>query len=600
MKGRDGPAFYKNEQLFFANLYRRKNKMKSGTSKSSNPLLTLHRFFISALTFPTAIKSVLFFTMISFIILSCSNVENSNKGQDVVYLTPETLCGTVQFTDGCSSQLDTLISFGIALIHHMTWENAEYTFDKVIEIDPDCFWGYWGKAMTYIHPVWPDVPSEDEMTRGWILAQTALNLASTMKEKLYGTALASYYEKGKEKTEHERLTTYKNAWRQASQQLPEDIEARLFHVLTRLATVSPDDKSYTEQIDCGAIAEKVLEEIPDHPGGYHYAIHAYDFPPLAIDALRIARGYSKIAPEIPHALHMPTHIFTRLGKWDECIELNLRSSASAWKFPVNGGISAQYFHALDYLVYAYLQKSGYHEVEGIAAVIDTLGNNFQVHSATAYMLAAIRGRMALEYQQWTDAANLSTEYQSKFPWEKYPQYEALIYFAKGIGGGRSGNPEIAKLAFEKLESLQGILGNSRANQYWIAQMEVQKTVVKAWQIFAEKNTEKAKEVMFLAAELEEATEKNPVTPGELLPVREMLGDMLLEMGLPQDALEQYRLALEDNPNRFNSIYECGIAAEKIGKEKIAKQYFTALLKLNGSANLMRDRLIYASNRVKEI
>ncbi len=573
--------------------------MKPGISKRNSALLSIDRFLISNLTSPKIIKSVLFISIVSFFMLSCSNEKSSGNNQ-VVYLTPEILCGTVQFTDGCSPQLDTLISFGIALIHHMTFENAEYTFDNVIEIDPDCFWGQWGKAMTYIHPLWPDVPSEDEMTRGWIFAQTALNLASTMKEKLYGTALASYYEKGKEKTEYERLVAYKNAWRQASQQLPDDIEARLFHVLTRLATVSPDDKSYTEQREAGAIAEKVLEEIPDHPGGYHYAIHAYDFPPLANDALRVARGYSEIAPEIPHALHMPTHIFTRLGKWDESIGLNLRSAAAAWKFPVNGNISAQYFHAIDYLVYAYLQKSEYDKVEDIAASIDNLSGELQVSSATAYALAAIKGRIALEYQQWTDAANLLTEYQSKFPWENYPQYEALVFFARGIGGGRSGNSEIAKLSFEKLESLQNILGDSRAGQYWIGQMEVQKTVVKAWQMYAENNMEKAKEIMFLAAELESATEKNPVTPGQLLPVREMLGDLLLEMGLPEDALEQYRLTLENNPNRFNSIYGCGIAAEQIGEINLAKEYFNSLIELNGSSDLTRDRLVYASNVVNGI
>jgi tetratricopeptide (TPR) repeat protein len=545
----------------------------------------------------TRLTLLIFIT--GLIMLSCSDDKVSEQSQ-TIYLTPEVLCGTVQFSDGCSPQLDTLISFGIALIHHMTYENAEYTFNRVIEIDPDCFWGHWGKAMTFIHPVWPDVPSDERMDRGWLLSQTALGIAKTEKEKLYGAALASYYEGAEEKTEYERLVIYKNAWKQASEQLPDDIEARLFHVLTRIATISPDDKSFTEQREAGAIAEQVLEEIPDHPGGYHYAIHAYDYPPLAFDALRVARGYSKIAPEIPHALHMPTHIFTRLGKWDECIDLNLRSAAAAWKFPVNGQISAQYFHALDYLVYAYLQKSGYREVEKITARIDTLSVGFQVHAATAYMLAALKGRIALEYQQWTDAANLSTEYRSKLAWEKFPQYEALVYFAKGIGGGRSGNSGISKLSFEKLDALQNALGDSRANQYWKGQIEVQKTVVKAWQMYAEKDMEKAKEIMFLAAELEDATEKSPVTPGELLPVREMLGDLLLEMKLPEEALEQYMLSLEDNPNRFNSLYGCGIASEQLGDEDKASDYFKTLIEISGNSNLNRERLVYASNVINEI
>jgi tetratricopeptide (TPR) repeat protein len=573
--------------------------MMPGRFKSNVAQLSVDRFLISKLTLSPIIRSLVLLSLLILFIISCSNEKSSGDNQNV-YLTPEVLCGTVQFTDGCSPQLDSLISFGFALIHHMTFIDAEYTFSKVIEIDPDCFWGHWGKAMTYIHPLWPDVPTEDRMTRGWILAQTALNLASTIKEKLYGTALASYYEKGKEKTEYERLTAYKNAWRQANEQLPGDIEARLFYVLTRLATVSPDDKSYAEQRDAGAIAEKVLEEIPDHPGGFHYAIHAYDFPPLAMDALRVARGYSEIAPEIPHALHMPTHIFTRLGKWDESIDLNLRSAAAAWRLPVNGQISAHYFHALDYLVYAYLQQSEYDKVEAIATSIDALSEDFQVHTATAYALAAIKGRMALEYQRWTDAGNLLLEYESNVPWEKYPQYEALVYFAQGIGGGRSSNPEIARLSFEKLEALQNVLGDSRASQYWKVQIEVQKTVVKAWQMYAEKDMEKAKEIMFRAAELEDATEKNPVTPGQLLPVREMLGDLLLEMGLPEDALEQYRLALENSPNRFNSIYGCGIAAQQLGETNTAEEYFKSLLELNRSSDLTRDRLVYASNVVNGI
>jgi tetratricopeptide (TPR) repeat protein len=297
---------------------------------------------------------------------------------------------------------------------------------------------------------------------------------------------------------------------------------------------------------------------------------------------------------------MPTHIFTRLGKWQESIDLNVRSAAAAWRLPVNGQISLHYFHALDYLAYAHLQQSEYDKVEAITTTIDTLSNVFQVHPATAYALAAIKGRMALEYQQWTDAANISLEYESKVPWDKFPQYESLVYFAKGIGGGRSGNSEIAKLSYEKLESLQNSLGDSRASQYWIAQIEVQKTVIKAWQKYAEKDMEKAKEIMFLAAELEDATEKNPVTPGELLPVREMLGDLLLEMNQPDEALLQYELSLTTSPNRFNSLYGAGKSAELIGDKEKARDYFTTLIELSGGSDLSRERLQYASNIINEL
>jgi tetratricopeptide (TPR) repeat protein len=553
---------------------------------------------LTVLSHKAVASSALLIFFIGILIISCSDEKVSE--QQSIYLTSDVLCGTVQFSDGCSPQLDSLISFGFALIHHMTYDDAEYTFNKVIDMDKDCFWGHWGKAMTYIHPLWPDVPGEDRMEMGWVLSQTALGLAKTEKEKLYSTALASYYNNWRNNTEQDRLTAFKMGWMQAQEQLPGDLEAQLFHVLTMLATVSPNDKSYDVQREAGAIAEKSLETIPDHPGGFHYAIHAYDFPPLATDALRVARGYSEIAPEIPHALHMPTHIFTRLGKWDESIELNLRSAAAAWRLPINGQISTHYFHALDYLVYAYLQQSGYDEVEVLAATIDTLSAPFQVHPATAYALAAIKGRLALEYQQWTDAANLLLEYQSKVPWEKYPQYEALIYFAKGIGGSRSGSPGIAQLAYDKLEELQEKLVDPKASAYWVGKIEVQKTAVKAWQLFAQGNLEKALETMTLAVELEDATEKNPVTPGELLPVREMLGDMLLEVDRPDKALVQYELALENSPNRFNSLYGAGRSAELIGDKNKATDFFTRLLKISGSADLSRERLAHASNVVNGI
>ncbi|HEY6627103.1 MAG TPA: hypothetical protein VIZ21_09120, partial [Ignavibacteriaceae bacterium] len=305
---------------------------------------------------------------ISFLIsLSCTDqkVPETQK----TYLTPDILCGTVQFSDGCSPKLDTLIAFGIALTHHMTYDDAEYTFNKVIEMDPDCFWGYWGKAMTYIHPLWPDIPDDKTLNAGFALSQNALKLAETEKEKLYGAAVASFYEDGLNKSEPERLEAFRVGWKTAADEMPEDIEAKMFSVLSMLATVSPTDKSYKIQIEAGALAESVLKIIPDHPAGFHYAIHAYDYPPLAPNAIRVAREYYKLAPEVPHALHMPTHIFTRLGYWQESIDLNLRSAEAAWKMPVDGQLSNHYFHALDYTVYAYLQQSQYDKAKEISDLL---------------------------------------------------------------------------------------------------------------------------------------------------------------------------------------------------------------------------------------
>ena len=535
--------------------------------------------------------------ILSFFFISCSDQKVSDTQR--AYLTPETMCGTVQFSDGCSPKLDTLIGFGIALIHHMTYEDAEYTFNKVIEMDPDCFWGYWGKAMTYIHPLWPDIPDEKMLNDGFVLSQNALKLAETEKEKLYGMAVASFFEDGVNKTEPERLVAFNDGWQLARKELPEDIEAKMFSVLSMLATVSPNDKSYKIQLEAGAICEEVMKIYPDHPAAFHYAIHAYDYPPLAQNAIRVAREYYTIAPEIPHALHMPTHIFTRLGYWQESIDLNLRAATAAWNLPDGKQISNHYFHALDYLVYAYLQRSEYEKAKEIAALLDTLNGPFQTLPQIAYSMAAIPGRIDLEYQNWKDAANLSLIHPD-FPWNKFPQYEALIYYAKGIGAGRIKNIEITKQSLKRLQELQNTFTDLESNKYWINQMEIQKKVVEAWKYYAQNEMEKSLETMIEAADLEDATEKNPVTPGALLPAREMLGDLLLEMNRPKEALEQYELSLKHNPNRFNSLYGAGKSAELSGDIKKAKFYLSELLKLDKDPNSNRPQTVYAKNSVGNV
>jgi tetratricopeptide (TPR) repeat protein len=527
--------------------------------------------------------------------ISCSDQKVSNTQK--TYLTPDIMCGTVQFSDGCSPKLDTLIAFGIALIHHMTYDDAEYTFNKVIELDKDCFWGYWGKAMTLIHPLWPDIPDEKTLNDGFALCQNALKLAETEKEKLYGAAVASFFEDGVNKTEPERLEAFRIGWKTASEQLPDDIEAKMFSVLSMLATVNPTDKSYKEQIEAGAICEEVMKIIPDHPAAFHYAIHAYDYPPLALNAIRVAREYYMLAPEVPHALHMPTHIFTRLGYWQESIDLNLRSAAAAWKMPVNGQISNHYFHALDYAVYAYLQLSQFEKAKEISTLLDTLHGSFQLLPQIAYSLAAIPGRMALEYQNWSEAAHISLSHLN-FPWEKFPQYEALIYYARGIGAGRIKNLEITKQSIQKLEELQKTFTDVESNRYWINQIEIQKKVVKAWELYTQNEMEKSLEMMIVAADLEDATEKNPVTPGALLPAREMLGDLYMELNRPKDALIQYELSLKKNPNRFNSIFGAGRSAELIGDKKKTEYYYNQLLKLNNSST--RQQIVHAKSLATHI
>ncbi len=514
-----------------------------------------------------------------------------------VYLTPDIMCGTVQFTDGCGPAVDSLIAFGLALIHHMTYDDAEMVFKQVVDKDPDCFWGHWGKAMTFIHPLWPDQPSEDKLKRGWKMARRALALAQKENEKFYGQALAAYYENGLEKTEKERLIAYQAGWKNAYDSLSNDLEAQAFYALTCLSTVSPSDKTYEVQKMAGALAENILETIPDHPGGFHYAIHAYDFPPLANMAIRVANNYSKIAPEIPHALHMPTHIFTRLGYWKESIGLNERSAKAAWRAPAGENVSLHYMHALDYLVHARMQMAETSIAEKIYKDLDKLKGPFQVHAGSAYAFASIPGRLAIENREWEKAAKLDVMHRNNFPWEKFPQFEAITHFVKGIGAGRSNQPEKAKQAAEKIAQLQTTFGNTPSKSYWYNQMEIQKTAVQAWQQYAEGEKFQAIQTMQLAADMESKTEKNPITPGEVIQVREMLGDLYLEMDQPAKALQAYKSALAHSPNRFNVLYGAGKAAELAGEKEKAKTYFSKMVEQQGTEASKREQLAYAKKAI---
>jgi tetratricopeptide (TPR) repeat protein len=540
-------------------------------------------------------KLSFFFTFISFsFFISCSDKETDNR----TYLQPGIMCGTVQFTDGCSPKTDSLIRFGITLIHHMTYEDAAHTFDIIMKKDPDCFWGPWGKAMTYIHPLWPEIPTPEDMEKGYVLSDKAMKLAKKDKEKLYGATVVAYFTKGP-KTKAERLVDMEKAWATAHTQLPDDIEAALFHGLFQLSTVSPTNKSYVIQREVGAMAEQILEKYPDHPGAFHYAIHAYDVPPLASKALELARNYGKIAPEVPHALHMPTHIFTRLGLWQESIDWNKKSLAAVMKFPTEGMVSPQAFHAMDYLLYAYLQLGEDEKARQVMKDLDTLKGPFYPSAITAYALASIPSRAPLEQHHWAEAANIAKPDTLEFPWKNFPQYEALIYFTRGIGAIRGGKMDIAVEALQRLETLEQMIGNAPENQYWHDQIEVQKYATKAWFLYNKGDVENGLKMIKYAANSEDEMLKNPVTPGELLPARELEGDMLMELNQPADALEAYEKSLAIRPNRFNSLYGAGRAAEITGDLVKARDYFSKLIALKGETPTLREEYVYATNMLNK-
>jgi len=489
-------------------------------------------------------------------------------------ITEIPVCGTVQFSDGCSKELDKTIAYGIALVHHMTYAEAEKEFDNVIKSDSGCFWGPWGKALTYIHPVWADVPTEEQMRVGLSMAQRALTLAKNEKELAYGNTVLSYYSLPDEKTKKERLMAFMEKWKLAYAANANDIEAKSFYALSLIGTIDPGDKSFANQLKAGKLAEEVLQVIPDHPGGFHYVIHAYDYPGLSDKALEAANHYGTIAPEIPHALHMPSHIYTRLGMWKESIDWNKRSAAAAFDSTA-ATISMHYFHALDYLMYAYLQRGEDTKAYQVLEDMRKLVKPFQVSPVTAYALAATESRLALERQDWKRAAALHVPQAADFAWDKFPEFEALTHYAIGLGGARSGAVATTKHALSRLDELQKIT----KNEYWIGQIEIQKNVLNAWLAYADGSKEKALDFITRAADQEWATQKHAITPGDLLPARELFGDLLMELNQPKEAMLQYEMSLQRNPQRLNSLLGAAQAAERLSDNTKAKIYYQQIVDL---------------------
>jgi tetratricopeptide (TPR) repeat protein len=540
---------------------------------------------------------------ISFMLLIIAACDGDQRASEQASQTAETTAavavsdasrsplGTVRLPHSCTDPAGVHLGRGLALLHSMTYEEAEASFAEAAETDADCAMAYWGQAMTVIHPLWSDPPNEArfELGRAWL--DQARAYVQSGHERAYVEALAGYYQAGRSESEKPNLIGFENGWREFHAKYPNDPEGTAFYALAQLATVDPADKTFGKQRQAGALAKSVLEAIPDHPGGHHYVIHAYDNPMLSEQAVDVARSYGKIAPEIPHALHMPTHTFTRLGLWQESIDWNRRSGDAALKRPVGDQTSLHYFHAVDYLAYAYLQGAEDQRAIDVLVELEGIKPPYQAHVASAYTFAAVPARLALERHSWAAAADLQPRWPSAYPWDTAPAMEAITYFARALGAARSGRLDQARADLEALGALQRQV--AAKNAYWGTQVEIQRLSAAAWLQFEEGSRDEALSTMRAAAELEAGTEKHPVTPGEVLPARELLADMLLELGRSAEALVEYEAALERSPNRFNSLHGAGRAAELAGDSEMASRYYRSLVEVTANADTERERLRHA-------
>jgi len=477
--------------------------------------------------------------------------------------------GAVRFDNSCSPAVAKDFNRSVALLHSFQYEASRQAFEAVAKGDPQCAMAEWGVAMTYYHGLWEN----SDLASGRVAWQKANQLAqsnrnTTPREKAYIDALGEIYrEDDKDAAAHARAFEQKFGALQAS--YPDDSEAAIFHALTLDITAPKTDKTFANQRKCGEILEPIFQKQPNHPGVAHYIIHCYDNPVLAQQGLGAARLYAKIAPISAHAHHMPSHLFTRVGLWNESIESNKRSAeiaAAAESTSKNGEARDQHLHAMDYLEYAYLQNG---QVDKAQAVVDEMRSLPPASGLTGtggYALGAIPSRLPLELGNWELASQIEP-LKDGVPWAR-----ALTWMAIGVGNARANHPALAAEAERTLASLRDETTKMN-NTYWANQIEVQRQEVAAWIAHAAGKKEDALKLIRSAVELEESMDKHAVTPGALLPAREMLAQMLAANQQPKEALVEYEAVLKVAPNRFNALYGAAVAAEATGQSQTAKNYY---------------------------
>jgi tetratricopeptide (TPR) repeat protein len=534
------------------------------------------------------LKSVFSLTLaLSFIFMGTfghaggESFNNSVKGE----------LGIVDFSISCSTKVQNQFNQSVALLHNMMYAQAENEFKAVAELDPNCAMAYWGIAMTLFHPLWAP-PSNKELQQGLDAVHKAISLkSSTEREQGYIKAAEAFYKDWDSVDHSTRISNWEKNQKKVFDSYPEDIDAGAFYALAHIATAPKGDKTFTHQKEAGVLLENLRIKAPMHPGLFHYTIHAYDNPMLANRAMEVARAYDKIAPNAPHAQHMPSHIFVRMGLWTLSAEWNERSAEAARKQSKPGELSLHYIHAMDYLIYAYLQLAQDQKALVTQETINSV-EKYQDSFASAYGIAAAQARYSLELREWEKAANLELRTHSTFPWNKYPGFEAITYFARGLGAGRSNDLIKARASIRELDRLYELTKKS-GQDYWAVLVDSQRNTVAAWVAYSEGMTDNALQLMRKAADIEDSVDKHPVTPGAVLPARELLGDMLLLEGKYEEATDAYEASLIISPNRYNSLYGAGYAAERVGDAPKTKLYYEKLVELASDADSDRTSLIRA-------
>lgn len=483
----------------------------------------------------------------------------------------EDALGAVNFPVSCTPEAQTRFNKAAALLYSFHWSRVEAGLNDVLEADPNCAMAYWAKAVASFDNPLGSRPTPRHEKQGWAAVEKARQLMpKTERERGYIEAVEAFF-KDHDKVGYEtRAAAYERAMERLHARFPDDSEAAVLYAFWLQVTADRNDQTYSNQLRSAAILEKVFAAQPHHPGAAHFLIHAYDFPAIASRGQDAAKRYAAIAPAAPHALHMPSHIFSRTGDWRDSIETNARARAVA-------KLDNDHYHALDYMMYAELQLA--RDAEG-QKLLDTIATapkpKLQVRQV-AYASAAMPARFALERGDWAAAARLELHpARADFPWGNFPEAEAVNAFARGIGAARSGNPGAARNELERLTKLrEAMVAQKKA--YWADQLDVQVAAISAWVARAEGRNDEALARLRAAADHEDRTEKHIMMPGWVLPVREMLGELLIDLDQPTAALAAFEQSQKTDPNRFRNLYGAARAAELAGNRDKARHYYARLL-----------------------
>ncbi|MBE0599172.1 MAG: tetratricopeptide repeat protein [Desulfuromonadales bacterium] len=516
-------------------------------------------------------------------VLPDARAEISHQHDDPAVRTGDEPLGSVDFNVSCAEATRPAFDRALGLMHHMMYVEARAAFEKIVESDPECAMAYWGVATSLFQPLWGTRPSSEELNRGWSLIQKAKELGPlTGREQHLVAATEAFFREPGQAEFRTRMNRWAETMEAAYRAHPEDHDTAALYALSRLALAQMAEERASLHEEAETVLRRIYEQVPTHPGAVHYTIHATDADGRAGKSLDIVKSYGEIAPEVPHALHMPSHIYVRLGEWPEVIEWNRRSADAALRYPVQGAVSHHFPHATDYMLYAYLQQG--EDDQARAVLKETLAQEkFQPSFISAYHLAAVSARYAVERRQWAEAATLQPRSPDGLPWDEAVWAESLTWFARGLGGVHTGDLDRAIEAEGKMAELRE-RAKTAGDQHFATYIEIDRLILAGWMARAQNRPDEAIRLIRSAGELERTVDKHPVTPGALLPPNEALGDLLTDLDRPSEALEAYRSSERIWPKRYNTLLGAARAATAAGDAKSARALYTALIGIAGESD----------------